>query len=123
MKISQVMLRNILPDQLMKNVRLGNAYKMASIVGRHYCSPMTIANKCPMKCEDCRARLEEAVELLHKNNAQIRSVPAVFIYNLRNQVNTVVETKPKVKAVKKDRFGIPKEEETGTVWDQMLGGL
>ena len=91
MKISQVMLRNILPDNLMKSVRLLNAYKMASVVGRHYCSPMTLSNKCPLKCEECRVRLETAVEMLRKDNAQIRSTAAVFIYNLRNQVNSVVE--------------------------------
>ena len=122
MKISQVMLRNILPDNLMKSVRLGNAYKMASVVGRHYCSRMTLSNKCPLKCEDCRSRLEEAVELLKKNNANINSPVAVFIYNLRNQVNTVVETQPKIKTIKKDLHGIP-EEETGTVWENMLAGL
>jgi hypothetical protein len=121
MNISQKMLRNILPDNLMASAGLGNAFAMANIVRRFYCTPMTIANKCPLDCEKCRAKLEAPVEKLRDNRSIVKLPRGVFIYNLRNLVNAAVETQPKV-TIRKDKYGIP-EENKGTVWDKMLAGL
>ena len=121
MKITQGWLHNILPDPLMKSVRLPNAYRMAKAVGRYYCTPMTLAGKCPRNCEGCRKILEQTVETMKEKNELIQKPAGVFVYRLRNLVNDAVETKPTIGA-DKDEFGIPVEQE-GNVWDRMLAGL
>ena len=114
-------LRVILPDTLMKSAGLKNAFAAQKTVARYYCTPLTLANKCPLKCEECATRLQEPVERLRDNRAIVRSPMGTFIWSMRTLVNTTVETMPKI-TVKKDRLGIP-EEKGGNVWDKILAGL
>jgi hypothetical protein len=122
MRVSPKVLRLFIPDQIMENAGLKNAFKMANTVARYYCTPMTIANKCPLKCTECEAKLRQPVDRLIKDRNIIKTPMGAYIYTLRNLFNSAVETKPVNIEAPKDRFGIPIETE-GTVWDRLLASL
>ena len=121
MKITQRMLRNILPDHVLTNIGLPTAWSLAKGVARYYCTPLTLASKCPMDCEKCRARFEGVIEGIQNTKFHIDKPYGMFVYRMRNLVNDATEVQPKV-IVKKDKFGIP-EEKSGTVWEHLLAGL
>ena len=122
MKISQKMLRNLLPDYILTSIGLPDCWHLAKTVGRFYCTPMTIAGKCPMVCDECRSKFEGIADKMAEDKTTIRNPMGVFIYKLRNLVNDAVEVQPKPKIAKKDAYGIPVDKE-GNVWDTMLANL
>jgi hypothetical protein len=86
-------------------------------VRKFFCNKLTVANKCPGQCNQCRDALRNSVTNIDPKIARVPA--AVLVWNLRNARSRLVEVQHTAKA-KKDRFGIPVE---ANYLDQLLEQL
>jgi hypothetical protein len=81
MKISHSILRTYVPEGF--KVQFGEAYR---VVGRVYCGALTAKGLCTENCENCKARLQKAMQI-----EKAVKPAALFTWMLRNAVAAAQE--------------------------------
>lgn len=117
MQISGKTLYSFISNGDIKKAGLPSFRSVQSTIHRHYCDKLTLANKCPLECNKCRAVLSQAVTGIDPKKA--KSPMAVLTYLLRNARSRVIEVQHTA-TIKKDRYGIPVE---GNYLDHLLAEL
>ena len=99
----------------------GGFKKFSNVIYRtrkFYCTPMTVARKCPRVCHQCKPTFVTVFKSIDQTTA--RDPEALLVYSLRKAVSEAVEAPHVAVERTSDVWGTKAED---SVWDAALAEL